>query len=283
MTKEEIENEIEVAKEKLDYQERRKQGIVKWYNHKPICSVEIDKTYKHQLKIVDKFINTLTIKITKLKNQLKEMKNTEETQDQIPTKEELLAAGAKAYSMNEELFFFPIDGLIVDRIVLCLNIHTISIDKSDGSDIQALSNLHPSKENISNLYTMFTGKPLDFTVKEKDYSWEVVYERIEEQSPIIKSLDQIGFNTDIPDVLRKKFIALLKLHYIIEEMDEDFEHTRAHFVYYDCEESKLKHSGYGLEYPSGAIVIQSVMAAEKLIETNPQLLKDALGIVETEK
>jgi len=269
MTKEEIEICIESLEDDIKKSERRK-GL---YARKTFAY----KFYSNQLECLLKESEAL-------QKQLKEMENTQSTQDEIPTKSELLAAGAKGKYNENYRYIFSIEGDVVNEVIIDLASPSIYLDCLGAKDYQTLT-LKPTKKNLNDVHVMFTGKPLDFTVKEKDYSWSAVYERIEEQGPIIKALDQIGLNTGIPEPLRKKLIALLKLHYIIEELYRDFEGAigQRGWVYWSVSNNQLESDCSSQFFIGESIRTQCIEASRKLIETHPQLLKDALGIVETEK
>lgn len=165
-------------------------------------------------------------------------------------------------------------------ITLSINHEIAFLNEKNNQDGQ-LKRFPATKENINEAYRFFSDKDLDFTPKQKDYSWEAVLGRTQsEKYCIAKDIEKIETLIEAPESLKRKLIALLKLHYIIEELDRDFEGNKVHrgWVYWSLEKEKLKWDYSRVHFIGEAIRTASTESAKILIDNHAQLLKDALGV-----
>lgn len=198
-----------------------------------------------------------------------------------PTKEELLAAGFKKglrpnisnlYLIglkchSEEMELHLAVDLQKGRFCIIEDVHEVVLKKYTGL----------SKANINKLYEAIIGCSLDFTPKEKTYSWDEVSTGLDlaVQMSIENSLFIIS-GSRFPSKLRNKLIALVKLEYIIKAIEADIMgfNGRLCGLFYQDKEIRISLDNFN----GSTIVINCYEAAETLIKHHADLIKDALGV-----
>ena len=259
MTKEQIEVYIESLEDDIKKSERRRGlGTRNTFEY---------EFYSNQLECLLKESKSL-------QNQLKEMENTQSPQNEIPTKAELLAAGAKEFGMS----------LAKEVGETTLHI-AISIDGKQAylqtKEHVTLKIFDATKSKINAAYQFFTGKPLDFTVKE-EFSWETCFDESAckfSAEDCAKHALQSGAPYFKHEWQAKKALAEAQLSWIVPKIEEAYpvkEEDYSCTIYYDAEYRELDF----FHCTENGYKVKSQFIARKLIVTHPQLLKDALGIVE---
>ena len=201
-----------------------------------------------------------------------------------PTKEELLAAGFKKglrpnisnlYLIglkchSEEMELHLAVDLQKGRFCIIEDVHEVVLKKYTGL----------SKANINKLYEAIIGCSLDFTPKEKTYSWDEVSTGLDlaVQMSIENSLFIIS-GSRFPSKLRNKLIALVKLEYIIKAIEADCNIDESDYYYYvSWLHGDLTYHFCHKKNVSSIVRIKSQEAVETLIKHHADLIKDALGV-----
>ena len=194
-----------------------------------------------------------------------------------PTEQELKDAGFDGLfiKLNEYVF------LAVYRNFSGAAIYAFE-DGTFSSNSRVTPQFKPTKANLVSFYKTFTGQPLDFTPKAKAYDWDSVFERMEspQRAQVFNSIQGLERNISNSDSdtfksLVKKTIAVMKLCFIIEELDRDFEADErcAKYEFYFYEEKTCINTTC---LPASSIKCTSKEAAEALLKDNEELIKQAL-------
>ena len=194
-----------------------------------------------------------------------------------PTKEELLAAG---FTQEDDSVRYYLDLKENFRLYFSFS-SPFCIELMVREDLIFLLDERTSKQALFDFVKLSNGKELDFTPKEKTYSWDEVFGKMDNhQKNRIDSLLHNIRNSEIQnDPLEKKLTALVKLEYIIKAIEADCKSDDGGFLY--C--VSWVHWGFSCDVChknniSGIIRLKSMLSAEKLIKHHPELIKDALGV-----
>ena len=198
-----------------------------------------------------------------------------------PTKEELLAAGFKLEDEFTALVSYPLQGeSSIDMHYL--NHSGRKYMLKDG-DWKVLLPIPFTKQALFDFVKLSNGKELDFTVKEKTYSWVEVFSSLD--SSLKMSIHNVLLtiaSSILPEKLKKKLTALVKLEYIIKAIEADFEPNAdgdSCPIYFFPSDNKIDYDYLTDSNLKSTISTNSGEAAKKLIKHHPDLIKDALGVL----
>ena len=199
-----------------------------------------------------------------------------------PTKEELLAAGA--YKLVGFRIFEFIDNNTSVKISYSTALTELSISNTKSCTV-CWTKENATKQDVQDAHKLLFGKELDFTLKEKTYSWDEVFGKMDNhQKNRIDSLLHNIRNSEIQnDPLEKKLTALVKLEYIIKAIEADCNTIGGidsvfHPVYLGGSFRNLCIEACAYTNNVSPVCSKSEEAIETLIKHHPDLIKDALGV-----
>ncbi len=198
-----------------------------------------------------------------------------------PTKEELLAAG---FTQEDDSVRYYLDLKENFRLYFSFS-SPFCIELMVREDLIFLLDERTSKQALFDFVKLSNGKELDFTPKEKTYSWDEVFGKMDNhQKNRIDSLLHNIRNSEIQnDPLEKKLTALVKLEYIIKAIEADCNTIGGidsvfHPVYLGGSFRNLCIEACAYTNNVSPVCSKSEEAIETLIKHHPDLIKDALGV-----
>ena len=198
-----------------------------------------------------------------------------------PTKEELLAAGFELAQEHKSIVKYSIGNAYKIIVYFFEHPNGFRYLLKNPKELRMELPIEFTKQALFDFVKLSNGKELDFTPKEKTYSWDEVFGKMDNhQKNRIDSLLHNIRNSEIQnDPLEKKLTALVKLEYIIKAIEADCKSDDGGFLY--C--VSWVHWGFSCDVChknniSGIIRLKSMLSAEKLIKHHPELIKDALGV-----